>query len=633
MNKSCFLKARKKRMKKLFLLFFILFFSFTTYAQKTEDTAYFTNSDTLELYGETFAGLESLDTIVQGKKVIITGENHTYTESNARLWLKMIKYLHKNAGVRNVMFEYGYSYGWLVNEYLQTGDTNLYNSIKNFAYIEYSEAIKDLREFNAGLDSSEKIYLCAIDIERGIYPIVKLLNHLVPDGYEAHDSIAIHLESLASLASYNDHKLQEQEDDEYSFVRFNFLSNPTMELIQENFLKFEEEYNKVLGGNFELFRKVIVEKYNARKLWYKYDEEKAVQQYVYRENYMHQTFLKEYASREGSWFGQFGRCHTTQTKINSNSCDWFKFRSLANRIKGTDGGLFKDSVLTISIMYENDRSMGDDFEDYEENFDPYFEDVPESSVVLFDFAKDTLLDSVYGQDFDYIFLNTNNKKGEVYEDIFVYDDYDFDWGPKFKILGAYGTRSYGLSDLNDALSLANIKNFFTPVNAWQVSMYTGASEGDGAKFYSSSTFGSILAQTNESFDDPDLNVELKGFYVKSMFFYNLTSGVKFLDILPGVGYGFERLKLTFEQGGVAEPDLTDGYLGTTKYTTYYNPAFTLDGAIAIDLNISRLTVGVVYGVTLDLSNEHWRANNTILTDSPITSLTNMSTMVHAGFNF
>lgn len=618
-------------MKKLFPFFMMTLLSISVFAQKDDDEVYFEENDTLELYGESFAGLEGLDSVIKGKRVFITGENHTYTESNARLWLKMIKYLHKNAGVRNIMFEYGYSYGWLVNEYLQTGDTNLYNSIKNFAYVEYSEAIKDLREFNASLDSSEKIYLCAIDIERGIYPIVKLLNHLIPESYEAHDSIIIHLESIVSMASYNDHKLDEQDDNEYSYVRWNFLSNPTVDLVQENFLKFEDEYKKVLGDNFDLFRQVIVEKYNARKLWNKYDNEKAVQQYVYRENYMHKTFLNEYASREGAWFGQFGRCHTTQTKINSNSCDWFKFRSLANRIKGTDGGQFKDSVLTISIMYENDRSMGDDFTEYEEKFDPYFTDVPANSIVLFDFKTDTILDSVYGQDFDYIFLNTNNKKGEVYESIYEYSDYDMDWGPKFKITGALGTKQFDFQELN--VALADYRSLESALTAVEIGMFTGISEGDGARFYSSSIFGWYLNQTRGNPDLDDTEYSLNGFYIKSMFFYNLTAPSGFLDIMPGIGYGFERLKLVHAETDPNTGSPDDGTIGDLKYTTHYNPAFTVDGMLIADLNLGPITLGAQYGITLDLSKKQWRANNEIIPGSPETSLFNFSTMFRAGFNF
>ncbi|MFT5817869.1 MAG: hypothetical protein ACI95K_001356, partial [Lentimonas sp.] len=172
------------------------------------------SEDTLHLYDSSFAGLELLDDTLSQFRVFITGENHTYTESNARLWLKMIKYLHANAGVRNIMFEYGYTYGYLVNEYLQTGDTTLFSSIDQFAYKEYSAVIKELREFNEELPDSAKLYFAAIDIDRGIYPVAKMLAHMLPaDSVPVPDSIYLHVASLKSLMEYNDFKLDEQDDE------------------------------------------------------------------------------------------------------------------------------------------------------------------------------------------------------------------------------------------------------------------------------------------------------------------------------------------------------------------------------------------------------------------------------------
>ena len=84
--------------KKLFLLGLLLCGSYSvSLAQITKqvhsdfDNIYFSDTDTLHLYEEDFNGLSMLDSVVPNFKVFLTGENHTYTESNARLWLKMIK--------------------------------------------------------------------------------------------------------------------------------------------------------------------------------------------------------------------------------------------------------------------------------------------------------------------------------------------------------------------------------------------------------------------------------------------------------------------------------------------------------------------------------------------------------------
>ena len=601
-------------------------------AQAQVDVEHFDYGDTLELYSASFNGLDDLNEVAPNFKVFINGENHTFTESNARLWLKMIKYLHKYAGVRNIMFEYGYSYGYLVNEYLQTGDTSLFNSIKKFAYVEYSNVIKELHEFNMTLDSSERIYLCAIDIERGVYPVAKLLDHLIPEEYDAHDSIVVHLQSISSLATYNDYKLREQDELELSFTNFTYKTNPTLLLVQSNFKDYQEEYREVLGDNFELFKSVILDKFNARKRWYSYEQQGAVQQYVYRENYMHQRFLKEAEDHPGAWFGQFGRCHTTKTQQNSNSCDWFMFNSLANRIEQTKGDTYKDSVLTIGIIYNNDRSTGQDRAKNEDDFDPYFADIDPKSIVLFDFSKDSVLSEAYGQDFDYIFLNTHNKRGEVYETYLdIYDDIDF--GVSVKFLGEGIIKDINLTNLNNAFKDYGITDQFGDPSfmSYGLNVQIGAKEDGRVPFYvgySGGVFrgGTVEAGTNASY-------EMKGFYIKENLHWNITPGLSFLDLLPGIAFGYEQVNLIATQTNGVSNDVLNGFIGSTKSTTYKNPAIVLDFLMAADINISVFSLGYFMGYSLDLSKTNWRTDGNLLPDSPGTSLSGLMTGVRAGFIF
>ena len=198
----------------------------------------------------------------------------------------------------------------------------------------------------------------------------------------------------------HDYKLGEEGDDDYVSNGFSYYSSSTLDAVQKNFRRFEEEYKKVLGDKFDVFKDVITTRYDARNLWYKYENDKAVQQYVYRETYMHQQFLMNYKSRKGAWFGQFGRCHTTQDKSNSNSCEWYNFNSLANRIKNTRGGILKDSVMTIGIIYKNDRGISMDNMEVNDDFDKYFDELPDNGIVLFDFSDDEVLDSAFSKDFN-----------------------------------------------------------------------------------------------------------------------------------------------------------------------------------------------------------------------------------------
>ena len=583
-------------------------------AEGSKDTSYFSENDTISLYTDAFSGLEMLEDVTADHKVFITGENHTYTESNARLWLKMIKFLHKKANVRNVMFEYGFSYGWLVNEYIHTGDTVLYNSIKHFAYKEYSEAIKELYEFNQTLDSSERIYLCAIDIERGVYPVAKLLDYLIPQEYEAHDSIEIHLQSLHSLARYNDEKLHEQGEENMRFTNFTYKSNPTIELVRDNFSRWEEEYKSVLGDRFELFKEVLTERFEARNRWYGYENDGAIQQYIYRENYMHAQFLEQYDKREGNWFGQFGRCHTTKTRQNANSCEWYMFNSLANRIKHTKGGAFSDSVLTIGIMYEMDREMGPERTEFESSFDTYFEDVPDSGIVLFNVRSDSLIDSVYGQDFDYMFLSRHNQRGEVYEA--MYELYDrTDLGVKVKLSAELGMPSIGLRSLDNVYDDAGFDGGFAN-NLYAIGMRVIVGGMDELPFFVGYSFG-LYNKIEREHIDGELT-SLAGFYIKEEFLYDLLRSDVF-DLYLGGGLGYEQLRLTSRRSTSVDNQVEDGFLGSSRASRFTNPAWIIELIAAPEINIGPFFIGAEYSYRFDLSSKEWRTGGELINDSPRTN--------------
>ena len=595
-----------------------------------EDTdyakTYFEDDDTISLYTEDDAGLRILDSVVGNYEIFISGENHTYTESNARIWLKMIKYLHKHAGVRNIMFEYGYSYGFLVNEYLRTGDTTLFSSIDQFAYIEYSNALEDLKKFNDSLPEGDKLYFSAIDIERGIYPIAKVLDRLMPEHNDAHDSISLHIQSVKSLAAYNDYKLDEEdnEDTKFGYNRgFTFKSTATLDLVHTNFKKFEMEYEAYLGDNFAEFKKVIIDNYSARNTWLGYENTSAIQEYIYRENYMHKRFLEEQKNHPGNWFGQFGRCHTTQSKQNSNSCDWFKFNSLADRIKNTKGDAFKDKVMTIAIIYEEDRNMGHEKDTLERYFDKYFEDVPQNSMVLLDISKDSVLQKGYGSDFNYVFLNTYTDRGEVYDylDYLAYEEPT----DNFKATIGAVMQNFSFGKLNQVFQDAGTSESFEESQVGLEFMFIGGADG----FYSGLSGG--WYKTQEVNLNNNYVYTLDNFYIKDLFYFNITKNTKWIDLMPGFGFGYGQLKLRTQEksnGGVNQ-----GFLGELRNTVYINPAFIIDISGIIDINIGPFTLGYGGGYNIDASNKYWRTDGEIMDDTPKTSLGGLFQSGRVGFTF
>ena len=584
------------------------------------------DEDTLHLYDSSFTGLELLDDTLSQFRVFITGENHTYTESNARLWLKMIKYLHANAGVRNIMFEYGYTYGYLVNEYLQTGDTTLFSSIDQFAYKEYSAVIKELRQFNEELPDSAKLYFTAIDIDRGLSPvgiIVALM--LSADSVPVPDSIYLHVDSVKGLIEYNDFKLDEQDDETSSYLRgrgFTFKTGATLDLVQKNFLKYKELYKEYLGDGYAAFENIIVNKYNDRKLWEEYETDGAIQEYIYRENYMHQNFLKEQSEHPGNWFGQFGRCHTTKAQQTSNSCEWFKFNSLADRIKNTKGGEFKDALMTIAVVYDSDRNFGPNRSGENALFNKYFEDLPVNRIALVDLSKDTALNKSFGTDFDYLFVNSFIQYGSSYEYL---NDLESEEDIKIKILGGYTQTLLNLNDLSqrfiDDGSRQSFDNFGT---SWELT-FMAQDERTTIGFM----FGSYLKE-EQTIDTTDYT--LSGYYVKDFVYVDLLKNSKWLDLMPGVGVGYNKLKMKRVET-TSVPNLSNGFFGETKTSFYTNDAFVFDLGFILDVNIKKLTIGYQSGYILDVSKKHWKSNGKIDQTTPETSFTGTYSTVRVGFNF
>ena len=91
-----------------------------------------------------FDDMKLLDTIDGSYRLYFSGENHTYQTSNLKLELKLLKYFHQNHGVNTLLLEFGNVTGWLVNEYIVTGEEKLEKALKiNFSknFVNYFKEI------------------------------------------------------------------------------------------------------------------------------------------------------------------------------------------------------------------------------------------------------------------------------------------------------------------------------------------------------------------------------------------------------------------------------------------------------------------------------------------------------------
>jgi len=600
-------------------------------------------SDTIRLKkNKKFKGYTVFDSADWKKKVFMAGENHTYLESNSRLWVQNIKYLHKYAGVRNVIMEHGRSSSWLINKYITTGDSQYYHVIKKYMFEEYATAANKLMKFNRKLDSSEMVQVVGIDLERGGYGAIKVLSMLIPEDDVAHDSIDLHIESIVGMAMYQDKKVfnKDREDDEDEIEKIferilgtNYSLMGTIKPIVDNFAVHEQHYQDFLGENFPLFKEIIIGLRETIR-WRNYDASKAVQDYVFREKYMYKRFLQEYGARKGGFYGQFGRCHSSKRKVDGNSCEWYVFKSLAHRIKNSRKFDLDSAVVTMGIMYKReDLYRKEDWADAHSLIEELFDSLDDRRVLLYDLKGDTVLSEYLGEDYDYLFLNSNypDKEHPYYREDFDYNDYDAEVSGK--IVYSHGMYDIDFSSVSAVHSPENHALFDSPLTIFGLAFTTGSPEMNGLTsttyFGISPTLSAVETDTTGS-----VTSNLRAFIYKSILTYDLLAGVKFLDVEIGGSVGYSQLtwKVVKENPNAPNP-VSSGFVGDRSVAVYRNPAITAGLVGNVDINLGPLTIGGSLMSVYDLSKKDWRIDGEITQQGPQTSFRGFLTSARVGFNF
>ena len=586
-------------------------------------------SDTLSLSNrKIMKGFSALDSVVPNKKIFIAGENHTYRESNSKLWVQNIKYLYEHAGVRNVIMESGLSTSWLANEYIQTGDTTLYNIIDQYVYEEYADRYKQLYRFNRDLDSGEKVQVFGIDLERGSFGAMKVLSLLIPDSVDAPDSIDLHIEAILGMAKYQDREIFTGDDgDSYGYT---YSVTNTLKLVIENFENHDTLYRQYLKGKYDLFRKILSGLDETIK-WRSFDNNSQVQGYIFREKYMYNRFVDLIDSNPGKFYGQFGRCHATKKKADKNSCEWYVFKSFANRLKQSKTLNLSDDILTFGIIYGEDEDYeDDDWAEVGDHIRGLFENLDPNRVMLYDLAKDSTLGTYFVDDFDFLYLNSYkpSDRNPYLTDYYDYSDYES--SGRMAITYVYGIHNIDLDALG-SIHLTENQPVFNDATIWQ-----------GVNMFFSS--GSMISATNLSFMNgisttnfngtKSVDTKLSGFTYNSYVYYDALPTVRFLDVLIGGSLGYSMLNFKVEEttdnpGG----PITTGFLGDVKKSVYRNPGITARVSAGMNINNGRVTIGAEVGNSFDLSKTKWRLDGDLAEGGPETSLGGLFGNANIGINF
>ncbi len=580
-------------------------------------------------------GFEVFQESVDSFNVFFTGENHTFRVSNIRMQVKMLRYLHEKAGVRHLFLEFGYSRGNLVNQYVQTGDTNIINFLEANSYNEYGDFYRKLFEFNSSLDSSEKIQVHGIDMERGYETSVHLMNQLCErhKSFKAPDSIALHIESIKSLDAYiMDRALEFKKDSEgktsmdyYSMPVDKFNVYGSVRLIRKNFKKYEDDYEAFLGDDFAEFKRIIdgLEANVERSIM---DGGRTIQERIYREQFMYNQFtklLETYPNEK--FFGQFGRCHTT-TAEEDEWCEHYHFKSLANRITSSEHPRLKNKVMAIATFYpKSDYYQYGKGDMNVENLVELAQEEDGKVVATKVYEDSTYFSDLYGK-FDYVIINKKSINEDFKdldnedENYNIYGSYSYYGG----VNGLYNLSFYKWDDFNSFLSSLDASEMVLPFVSY------GAEYSILENEWNMANFGFYYSPTikNQLGDSLELSIDYWMTKVQVMTEPTLSEMFNF-----GIGmeYGFGKLGMTTDE---TVPAYSNGIFTSNHIIEKYNNWFFTLGAVAdFRMNFSFVNLGVRGGYQWDISNKKWTSDYRRIDESPRTSMSAFFVSPYVGFYF
>lgn len=542
---------------------------------------------------------------VLDKKYFFTGENHIYQKSNYLIQYKLTKYLQGKIGLDHILLEFGPGTGWLINKYITTGDSVYFAELKKFFSTENLALYEGLADLNKG-NPDKKIICHGIDLERFPQISISALHFLIPEKDPINDSLSMSVETLRALYSIGQNYAATDFYTEELYTVSDVEIYESFNLWLEDYKILREEYKKYLGSNFNDFD-YIIEGLNAGKAWYNLQDQRTLQETIFREQYMYKSLKsldKKYP--EGKFYGQFGRCHI-RTGNSGAQCYSYAMKSLIYKIKESERS---DKLMIIPIFYVRNVFLKEKkfIENIYENFwgqeeAVYLAKVPEKEVVSEEFKDQTE------------FIIINNLK--LTKDQIPKDPYRSENEKKkipslrFSTEVEIGMNYYNFDELNNMLETQGLGKFKSSI----VSIGGIFSVFSPYGFYYGMQFGIGISQrvSNDS-----VALKLNSYNVMFNIGTSLlnTSWFSFNPII-GLGGGNFSLK---EERIIPDPNSANLFSeNNTNYTIYKNPSFLIDIKGEVKFNIKFFSLSFRGGYLFDVTNKRWK-NPGILENSPKTAM-------------
>ena len=577
-----------------------------------------------------FSSFNMMDSIVADYNVFFIGENHQYRVSNSKQQIKMFKYLHKTVGAKNLCLEFGYSRGYLINQYVQTGDTTILKDLDNFTYDEYVKFYKELYEFNQTLSEDDKITIYGIDLERSYLTSVRLMMMQLPENKKVPEELKLSLEALKSLDGYNTDIWEKYNVDKknistssryyghgrYNANQYNQLS--TLNGVIENFEENDSIYKTYLGSNYNRYNRIVEGlKLEADRI--SYTNKGMMQARILREKFMYDKFSAIVDSLPGEkFFGEFGRCHTPTEEMDE-WCTFYHFKSLASRINNSDNEFLKNKVMSIGAYYPKNESFDENFKIA--NLYKVNKELKKEEISLVYVSSDTNYFNDILQNFKFLIINNktiidefDNPKEKTEENFWTKEGYKNDY---WHFDGLYGLNKFKLTELN-----AQFVGYGLPELPSIQDTYGGAITV--YPMYNAFTRFSFLTTKPYQYSIGDTaNLTFKS----NQFMWHVggnPSSLEAFSLAPNFGLGFQNVSLKIEDWFNNPSLVSQGEFFTSAQQTendlsYKNNAVILDLAMDVRLNIKFISLGVFAGYQFDVSQKSWRDGFEKIVDSPRTS--------------
>lgn len=558
--------------------------------------------------------LSYLDSSNASVRVFMGGENHNYWSENNAIELKMLKYLYKNKGVRNLVIELGYARGYLLDRFIND-DSSYYKLLDNNTAYQYLHFYQELRTFNQSLPLDQRIHVYGVDVERFPDDAPILLSHLLKKDQKLPESIEFLTEVIHSYAAYSKDRYsnyyyqdedEDKEIDEGFYIDENtFMDNKVIDSLLAEYQVLKPAIHQYLGADSTVFKHTIQSMQDYRT-YLKYN--RMPHQYVYRERYLFRNMMQLLQTDSTSkFYGQFGRCHVSQRKLE-NECDWWDNSALAKRLNESQ---YKNQIASIGIFYKDKEGAiyyRTNFNDGDLNaaVQNYVDSSLNDDYKLIKIqSSDSLLSPLY----NYILLvNTCTYDCDVQESRNLHDFIALDIN--------YGQTQYNFKGLNTALTGDTIPGFNSMVKYYNFTMFSSTDRAVNV-------FDVRIMQP-QSIRNGSIRYTLNGYSILEGIGYN-PGFSKYLAISPYVLLGYSRTILKVENDSFTSA--VSPAFSTVNKLRYVNSVFTLGLGLDLRLNITRIIgLNVKAQVLSDPSQKYWRrvegASNPIDNKSPKTSMFN-----------